>query len=87
MKRFLLSIITAFFICSSVTFGMYDFCESPADYNMAPHAYDVRTEYWKDIPDYHSEKDNVKFENMENNHPTFPLKFKKKNHGKDKIEK
>ena len=74
--RLFLFLIGFIFLSSGAVFAMYDFCESPTDYNMLPQASDIRTEYWKDIPDYHPDNDNIKFEKMENNHPTFPIKFK-----------
>lgn len=63
-------------------FAMYDFCESPADYNTFPQAYDVRTEYWTDIPNHHP--DNIKFENMKNKNPIFPINIKKQKKTSDK---
>ena len=78
MKKVLLLFVL---LSGASVYAMYDFCESPSDYNTFPQAYDVRTEYWKDIPDYHPE--NIKFENMKNEHPTFPIKFKKKNSKSD----
>ena len=55
--------------------AMYDFCESPSDYNIFPAAYDVRTEYWRDIPNYH--KDDIKYENIEPDSKQF-FKLRKK---------
>ena len=83
MKRFIILCLILSFPLAS--FGMYDFCESPSDYDMCPNAYDIRTEYWKDIPDYHP--DDIKYEDMKNQNPTFPLKFrnkKQKNNSNDK---
>ena len=73
MKNFITLLVLIFSGCSAWAF--YDFCESPADYNTFPAAYDVRTEYWKDIPDYHPE--NIKYEDMENKHQTLPFWSKK----------
>ena len=69
MKRnfFKLVLLSVIFV-PNLAFGMYDFCESPAD---------IRTEYWKDIPDYHPDNDNIKFEDMKNEHPAFPVRFRK----------
>ena len=74
MKNILL--IGFFMFVGTSAFAFYDFCESPADYNTFPQAYDVRTEYWKDIPNY--EPEDIKYKNMENENPIFPIKFKKK---------
>ena len=74
MKKFVL--VAVLLLSGSISHAMYDFCESPSDYNTFPQAYDVRTEYWKDIPEY--QPNNIKFENMENEHPVFPAIFKKK---------
>ena len=77
MKKLVL-LFTVVLLSGLSCYAMYDFCESPSDYYTFPQAYDVRTEYWKDIPDYHPNNDNIKFEDMKNEHPTFPIKFKKK---------
>ncbi len=65
---------------------MYDFCESPADYNMCPDAFNFRTEYWKDIPNY--KPDDIKFGDMKNQQQTKPkyIKDKKTNNSEEKIE-
>ena len=68
-------LIVILFCCSSA-YAFYDFCETPADYNTFPQAYDVRTEYWKNIPNYSS--DDIKYEDIKNEHPIFPFKFMKK---------
>ncbi|MCR5265952.1 MAG: hypothetical protein K6E29_05090 [Cyanobacteria bacterium RUI128] len=79
MKNFILLSVMIFFAGSALAF--YDFCESPADYNTCPQAYDVRTEYWKDIPNYHP--DDIKYEDMKNEHPIAPFWSKKsKNNSK-----
>ncbi len=82
-KKFIILIL--FLSIPAICYGMYDFCESPSDYYTCPAAYDVRTEYWKDIPNYHP--DDIKYENMQNENPTFPLKFKKKKQHKKSEEK
>ena len=74
MKK-LLAILVILLACNSV-FAFYDFCESPADYNTFPAAYDVKTEYWKDIPKYN--ENDVKYKDMNNKNPIFPFSFKKK---------
>ena len=71
------NLVLILFLLSSAGSAMafYDFCESPADYNTFPQAYDVRTEYWKDIPDYHP--DDIKYKDVKNEHPTSPFWVKK----------
>ena len=83
MKKLFLAFL--FTGMATSAWGFYDFCESPADYNTFPQAYDVRTEYWKDIPEYQPE--DIKFKDIKNEHPTFPLKFKKTNKNKDSEDK
>lgn len=51
------------------TFAFYDFCQSPQDYNTFPAAYDFKTEYWKDIPDYNT-GGKIKLKNAKNKHKT-----------------
>ena len=72
MKKLCITLLCVLF--STTAYGFYDFCESPADYNTFPQAYDVRTEYWKDIPKY--EPDDIKYDNLQNKHPLFPQKKK-----------
>ena len=71
------NLVLLLFLLSSASsaFAFYDFCESPADYNTFPQAYDVRTEYWKDIPGYNPE--DIKYEDMDNKHPIAPFWSKK----------
>ena len=82
MKKLLLLSVIIF--TANISYGMYDFCESPADYNTFPQAYDVRTEYWKNIPNYNSE-DDIKFGNMENKNPTNSFNLKKPTKKQTKI--
>ena len=84
MKKFVLFLSLIGLSLSSTAFAIYDFCESPADYNTFPQAYDVRTEYWKDIPNYNA--DNIKFENMKNENPVFPFNKKKQKQDRQKNE-
>ncbi|MBO6273263.1 hypothetical protein J6O48_10865 [bacterium] len=49
-------------------YAMYDFCESPQDYNTFKDAYDVKTEYWKEIPNYHPDDIEVKDNNKPSSH-------------------
>ena len=74
MKKILLCIICI--QLSGCAWAFYDFCESPADYNTFPAAYDFKTEYWKDIPQYGADK--IEYKDMKNEHPIFPIKQKKK---------
>jgi hypothetical protein len=63
MKKFVLILVL-----SSITqcaFAFYDFCETPQEYNTFPPAYDIKTEYWKNIPKYNT--DNVKYQNINHN--------------------
>lgn len=64
MKKIILT-LSLILLVSGKGYCMYDFCESPADYNMCPDAFNIRTEYWKDIPNYHPD-DNIKFKDMKN---------------------
>ena len=74
MKKFAIFILL--FCLGGNAWAFYDFCESPADYNTFPQAYDVRTEYWKDIPKY--KPDNIEYKNMKNKNPISPFHKKKK---------
>ena len=58
MKKTTIFLVLFFAGCSS--FAFYDFCESPQDYNTFPAAYDLKTEYWKDIPEYGETKIHIK---------------------------
>ncbi len=80
MKKILLSLICI--QLSGCAWAFYDFCESPSDYNTFPAAYDFRTEYWTDIPKYGTDK--IEYKDMKNEHPVFPIKFKKKTEKKEK---
>lgn len=50
MKK--ISLLICILLFSAKGYAFYDFCESPQEYNTFPQAYDVKTEYWKDIPEY-----------------------------------
>ena len=53
-------VLSLFILIGSGAYAYYDFCQSPQDYNTFPPLYDVRTEYWKDIPNYNN-KDKVHY--------------------------
>lgn len=71
MKKFILTLSLTILLSAGGAYAMYDFCESPADYYTCPAAYDVRTEYWTDIPDYHTT--DIQFKNMKNEKQTKPV--------------
>ncbi|MCD8378500.1 MAG: hypothetical protein LUB59_06910 [Candidatus Gastranaerophilales bacterium] len=59
--------ILSFILLGGCSYAFYDFCETPQDYNTFPASYDFRTEYWKDIPQYHNnEKNKIKYKNIKN---------------------
>ncbi|MCM1265309.1 MAG: hypothetical protein NC200_03835 [Candidatus Gastranaerophilales bacterium] len=64
-KLLLLSIII---LSGTTAFAFYDFCESPQEYNTFPASYDFKTEYWKDIPKYNTDK--IEYKNIKNEHHT-----------------
>lgn len=64
-----LFIILCINFVSLPAFCFYDFCQSPQDYNTFPAAYDFKTEYWKDIPDYNT-GGKIKLKNTKNKHKT-----------------
>jgi len=62
-KLFLTAVIL---ITGANAFAFYDFCQSPQDYNTFPAQYDFRTEYWRDIPTYNTDKIQYKYEQKSN---------------------
>ena len=61
MKKYL--ILLTVLLAGKSAWAYYDFCQPPQDYNTFPPLYDVRTEYWKDIPNYNNNK--VQYKNPE----------------------
>ena len=83
MKK--LAVFILLFCVGGNAWAFYDFCESPADYNTFPQAYDVRTEYWKDIPNHNPE--NIKYKNIKNKNSVSPfLRKNKQNNDKNNLE-
>ena len=62
--------------------AFYDFCQSPQDYNTFPAAYDFKTEYWKDIPDYNA-AGKIKLKNTKNKHKTNEMTYPSKTEQND----
>ena len=64
----LLIIVLSIMFIKNYSYAFYDFCQSPQEYNTFPASYDFRTEYWKDIPSYNTDK--IHYNYGEKNNPT-----------------